>query len=71
MNHVYRSVWNQTTATFVAASETAGRGASGTSTSAAGVTLARFVLTALTAALMTAFGSQAHALPVGGNVSAG
>ncbi|MEO8936551.1 MAG: filamentous hemagglutinin N-terminal domain-containing protein, partial [Burkholderiaceae bacterium] len=35
------------------------------------MTLARFVLTALTAALMTAFGSQAHALPVGGNVSAG
>ncbi len=70
MNHIYRSIWNEKTGTFVAVSENTksdGKSAS----SGDGVTSAGFALKALTLSLMLAFGTNSYALPTGGTVAAG
>src|SRR5512133_805971 len=74
MNRIYRSIWNDRTGTFVAASENAksnGRkSSSGSSTVATG---ARFVKKglAVSISLTLAFSSNLYAGPTGGVVSAG
>jgi len=72
MNCTYRSIWNDTTGTFVAASENARSGGKKTSsrrTFASGV--ACFGLKALAISLAIGFGTQVVALPLGGVVAAG
>src|ERR1039458_1266163 len=72
MNRIYRSIWNDTTSTFVAVSENAksdGKKSSPGATAVAGG--ARFALNGLAVSLMLAFGSNVCALPTGGAVSAG
>src|SRR5487761_2613839 len=72
MNRIYRSIWNDKTGTFVAASEntkSCGRRSSpGAAATASGV---RFALKGLALSLMLAFGSNVDAGPTGGVVSAG
>ncbi len=72
MNCTYRSIWNDTSGTFVAVSEnarSAGRKtASGATAVAAGT---RFGLQALAVAVMLSFGATSYALPTGGVVAAG
>ena len=72
MNASYTSIWNESTGTYVAASEnakTAGKKASGTKR--AGGSTARFELKALAVSLMLSFGGTAFAAPAGGVVTAG
>ena len=72
MNRIYRSIWNDKTGTFVAASEhvkgAGKRSSSGTRPASGRVC---FMLKGLAASLMLAFGGQVFALPTGGVVSAG
>lgn len=70
MNHIYRTILNQKTGTFVAAPENAKSGKA-SSSGANTVASARFVLKAVVASLMLAFGSLVYALPTDGTVSAG
>lgn len=71
MNHIYRSIWNEHTGTFVAVSESAKSGGKKTSAGANIATGASFALKAIAVSLLLAFGSTSHALPVGGEVVAG
>ena len=72
MNRIYRSIWNDKTGTFVAASENAKSCGRKSSPGASAVTSgARFALKGLALSLMLAFGSNAYAGPTGGVVSAG
>lgn len=72
MNHIYQSLWNDSSGAFVAASENAGgAGKKKTSCAATGAGRARFAVKALSACLMLAFGAVAYALPTGGVVAAG
>jgi len=64
MNRIYRSIWNQKTGTFIAASEIA-QSHGGRASSVTGA------VEGLAMLLMLAFGSNAFALPEGGVVSAG
>ncbi|HEY9381370.1 MAG TPA: ESPR domain-containing protein, partial [Burkholderiales bacterium] len=66
MNHIYRSVWNEHTGSFVAVSENAKSGGKKVSAGASIATGASFTLKALAAALLLAFGSTSYALPTGG-----
>jgi filamentous hemagglutinin family protein len=72
MNFIYRSIWNEKTGTFSAASENAKAAGkkSSSGTSATGAT-ARFALKALSFSMMLAAGGQVYALPGGGVVAAG
>jgi filamentous hemagglutinin family protein len=69
VNHIYRSLWNERTGTFVAVSEITqcGRKAS----TGGGVVGAVFALKALAMSLLLAYGATGYALPVGGVVAAG
>ncbi|MFA5914975.1 MAG: filamentous hemagglutinin N-terminal domain-containing protein [Burkholderiales bacterium] len=76
MNRIYRSIWNDSTGTFVAASENAksgGKRSSPGASAASGAVArnARFALKGLAFSLMLAFGSNIYAAPTGGAVSAG
>src|SRR5665647_875001 len=72
MNRIYRSIWNEKTATFVAASEnTNSRGRKSPPGASAVARGARFALKGLALSLMLAFGSNVYAAPTGGVVSAG
>src|ERR1035437_2621322 len=78
MNRIYRSIWNDKTGTFVAASASAksdGKKSSPGATAVAGAVAGntRFVRKglALSLSLMLAFGSNVYAGPTGGAVSAG
>src|SRR5487761_2668631 len=72
MNRFYRSIWNDKTGTFVAASEnTKSCGRRSSPGAAAATSGARFVLQGLALSLMLAFGSNVYAGPTGGVVSAG
>src|SRR5487761_2064699 len=72
MNRFYRSIWNDKTGTFVAASEnTKSCGRRSSPGAAAATSGARFVLKGLALSLMLAFGSNVYAGPTGGVVSAG
>jgi filamentous hemagglutinin family protein len=72
MNRIYRSIWNDRTGTFVAASENTKSCGKKSSPGASAVTrVARFALNGLAVSLMLAFGSNVYALPTGGAVSAG
>ncbi|MHB8915183.1 MAG: two-partner secretion domain-containing protein [Thiobacillus sp.] len=70
MNRIYRSILNHKTGTFVAAPENA-KSSKSSSSGANTVASARFVLKAVAASLMLAFGSTVYASPTGGVVSAG
>lgn len=72
MNRIYQSIWNDTTGTFVAASEitrSQGRKSSPGADAAAGG--GRLALKSMAVALLLAYGSQVCALPTNGNVAAG
>jgi filamentous hemagglutinin family protein len=70
MNRYYRSIWNDTTGTFVAVSEHANR--CSTQSSVAGAAgAARFALKTLAVCVSLAFGGHAYALPAGGAVADG
>src|SRR5512146_2388286 len=72
MNRIYRSIWNDKTGTFVAASENAksgGRKSSLGTTTVVGNS--HFALKGLALSLMLAFGPNVYAAPMGGAVSAG
>jgi len=72
MNRIFQSVWNDTTGTFVAASEiTTSTGKKPSPVTTAMAKGERFVLKALAASVMIAFGANVHALPVGGVVTEG
>jgi trimeric autotransporter adhesin len=71
MNHIYRSIWNEKTGTFVAVSENTKTGGKKASTGASVVVEAGFALKALAVSLMLAFGSNSYALPANGTVVAG
>src|SRR5450759_3809060 len=78
MNRIYRSIWNDKTGTFVAASENAksdGKKSSPGATAVAGAVAGntRFVRKglAVSLSLMLAFGPNVYAGPTGGAVSAG
>src|SRR5476649_953510 len=76
MNRIYRSIWNDKTGTFVAASENAKNAGRKSSPGATAVECAvarnsRFALRGLAVFLMLAFGSNVYALPTGGAVSGG
>ena len=72
MNCSYRSIWNDTTGTFVAVSENATSAGKKTSSSTtASGSGERFGLNVLAVAVMLAFGVEAYALPAGGVVAAG
>ena len=76
MNRIYRSIWNDRTGTFVAASENAKSSGKKSSTGAGTVapavaTRSRFALKGLALSLMLAFGANVYAAPTGGAVSAG
>lgn len=66
MNTIYRSIWNHKTGTLVAVSENA---KSAGKSSSDGTTVARakllLCISALSVAVMLAFGTNAHAQPVG------
>lgn len=72
MNCSYRSLWNDSTGTFVAVSENARSAGKKTSAgiNAAGIDT-RFTLQALAVSVMLAFGTNALAQPTGGVVAAG
>ena len=70
MNRIFRSIWNDKTGTFVAASENAKSGGSKSTPGAVAKNL-RFALKGLALSLMLVFGSNVYAAPAGGVVSAG
>ena len=69
MNCIYRSLWNETTGTFVAVAENARSG--GKKTSSGTTAAAGGALKALVVALAIGFSAQVAALPQGGVVAAG
>ncbi|WP_426197581.1 YDG domain-containing protein, partial [Massilia sp. DWR3-1-1] len=71
MNHIYRSIWSEKTGTFVAVSENTNNGGKSATGGGGVVVGAGFVLKALAASLLMAFGGQTLAGPVGGVVVAG
>src|SRR5450830_1309671 len=72
MNCTYRSIWNDTTGTFVAVSENAkSAGKKSSSCTSAKHASAHFTLQALAVSVMLSFGANVHALPAGGVVAAG
>ena len=71
MNHIYRSIWNDKTGTFVAIPENAKTGGRTASTGAGIAVGTGFALKALAVLVMLAFGPASYALPTGGVVAAG
>ncbi len=72
MNCTYRSIWNDTTGTFVAASENAKSTGKKTSSGSHSTGLgARFSLQTLALCVALSFGATSYALPTGGVVAAG
>ena len=72
MNSSYRSLWNDSTGTFVAVPENASSAGKKTSSGVPATGLgARFVLQALAVSVMLAFGTNALAQPTGGVVASG
>ncbi|MGB4359731.1 MAG: filamentous hemagglutinin N-terminal domain-containing protein, partial [Rhodoferax sp.] len=72
MNSSYRSLWNDSTGTFVAVPENASSSGKKTSSGVQATGLgARFVLQALAVSVMLAFGANALAQPTGGVVASG
>jgi len=72
MNCTYRSIWNDTTGTFVAASENAKSVGKKTSSGCSATGLgARFALQTLAVCVALSFGANVYALPTGGVVAAG
>jgi filamentous hemagglutinin family protein len=71
MNRIHQSIWNDSSGTFVAVSETAGSAGKKSSCATGRPSAASFAISALSACLMLGFGATAHALPAGGVVAAG
>jgi len=72
MNCTYRSIWNDTTGTFVAVSENAKSSGKKTSSGrSVASSCSRFALQALALGVALSFGANVYALPTGGAVAAG
>lgn len=71
MNHIYRSVWNSSTATCVATAETAKSSGKKIASSTGSLQAGRWALQALATSLWLASATSAFALPQGGEVTAG
>lgn len=72
MNCNYRSIWNETTCTFVAASEQAkSAGKKASNASRTGASGAHFAVQTLALSIALIFGTQVYALPLLGTVTAG
>ena len=71
MNHIYRSVWNNSTATCVATAETTKSSGKKVSSNTGPLHAGRWALKALAASLWLACATSAFALPQGGEVTAG
>ena len=71
MNHIYRSIWNDSTGTYVAAAETSKSGGKKASSSTGSRQVGRWALRSLAASLCMAYAAGAWALPQGGVVTAG
>ncbi len=71
MNHIYRSVWNNSTATCVATAETTKNSGNKVSSNTGPLHAGRWALKALAASLWLAYAASASALPQGGEVTAG
>lgn len=71
MNHIYCSVWNESTGTVTAVSEHAKRGGKKPSSRKNAVVRPGFVLQTLSTALALTWGAAPHASPAGGTVVAG
>ncbi|MES2400972.1 MAG: filamentous hemagglutinin N-terminal domain-containing protein [Pseudomonadota bacterium] len=71
MNHIHKSIWNESTGAFVAAPENARGPGTRSPGTARPLTAARFAVNALSACLMLSFGASVYALPVNGVVAAG
>ena len=73
MNRIHQSIWNDSSGTFVAASESTrtSAGQKISSRTAVHPSPVRFAVKALSACLMLAFGATAYALPQGGVVAPG
>ncbi|MCE9665951.1 filamentous hemagglutinin N-terminal domain-containing protein [Halomonas sp. M5N1S17] len=73
MNKFYKSIWNHSIDSFIAVSELANSGGRKTASGSSSIATSgvRFPLRTLAAAMLLATGSNAWALPVGGEVSAG
>lgn len=72
MNCTFRSIWNDTSGTFVAVAENASSAGKKTSSGATAVAAgARLGLKALAVSVMLSFGANSYALPAGGVVAVG
>lgn len=71
MNHIYRSIWNESTGTVTAVCEHARRGGKKTSSGKNAVVSSGFTLKSVSVAVALALGSNSHAAPTGGTVVAG
>ena len=71
MNHIYRSIWNDRTGTYVAAAETSKSGGKKASSSTGTLQAGQWALRALAASLCLACATGAAALPQGGVVTSG
>ncbi len=71
MNHIYCSVWNESTGTVTAVSEHAKRGGKKPSSRKNAVVRPGFVLQTLSTALALTWGAAPHASPAGGTVVSG
>lgn len=71
MNQIYKSIWNESSGTFVAVPENA-TGAGKQSSGISGApSVARFAINALSACLMLSLGASVYALPANGVIAAG
>jgi filamentous hemagglutinin family protein len=71
MNHIYRSIWNESTGTVTAVCEHTKRGGKKTSSGKDAVVRSGFALKSVSVAVALALGSNSHAAPTGGTVVAG
>ncbi|HEY4366765.1 MAG TPA: filamentous hemagglutinin N-terminal domain-containing protein, partial [Steroidobacteraceae bacterium] len=71
MNHIYRSIWNESTGTVVAVSEHAKRGGKKTSRGRNAVVSSGFILKSLASIVALTSASASYASPTGGTVVAG
>lgn len=71
MNHIYRSIWNESTGTTVAVSENTKRRGKQASGGKSAVVRSGFILKSLAATVALSWGSPGYASPQGGTVVAG
>ncbi|MES1976784.1 MAG: filamentous hemagglutinin N-terminal domain-containing protein [Pseudomonadota bacterium] len=71
MNQIYKSIWNESSGTFVAVPENATGAGKQSSTISGAPAATRFAINALSACLMLSLGASVYALPTNGVVAAG